>query len=334
MNKARKIAIAGATGMVGQSFLKLLEKDYFQDSELSLLASSNSAGKEINFRGKNYKVEDLSKFNFSESDLALFSAGSSVASTYAPIAVSQGCVVVDNSSCFRYEDDIPLIVPEVNSKVLDNYELPGIIANPNCSTIQMLVALKPLHDKYTLSSMTPVAYQAVSGSGSEAIKSLEKETLLGDKLEANYQQAYYSNPIARNVIPLAGSLTDNGYSDEEMKFVHESRKILSIPDLVVEPSNARVGVRTGHGTFCSAVFENEVDLKECTDLLNNFEGVEVWNESLPTPIDVEGKDEVLVSRLRQGLSSKNILNFWVVSDNLLKGAALNAVQIAKFMEKL
>ena len=163
---------------------------------------------------------------------------------------------------------------------------------------------------------------------------MEKETLLGDKLDANYQQAYYTNPIARNVIPLAGSLTDNGYSDEEMKFVNESRKILSIPDLVVEPSNARVGVRTGHGTFCSAVFENEVDIEECAELLHSFDGVEVWSDSLPTPIDVEGKDDVLVSRLRQGLSSKKILNFWVVSDNLLKGAALNAVQIAKFVEKL
>ena len=229
-------------------------------------------------------------------------------------------------------DEVPLVVYGINENIITKES--KLISNPNCTTMGLVMALKPLHDKYILSSMTPVAYQAVSGSGSEAIKSLEKETLLGDKLDANYQQAYYSNPIARNVIPLAGSLTDNGYSDEEMKFVHESRKILSIPDLVVEPSNARVGVRTGHGTFCSAVFENEVDLEECTDLLNNFEGVEVWNDSLPTPIDVEGKDEVLVSRIRQGLSSKNILNFWVVSDNLLKGAALNAVQIAKFVEKL
>ena len=154
------------------------------------------------------------------------------------------------------------------------------------------------------------------------------------KLDSNYKDTYYPKPIARNVIPLAGNLTDNGYSDEEMKFVNESRKILGIPNLIVEPSNARVGVRTGHGTFCSAVFENEIDLEECSNLLNNFEGVEVWNDSLPTPIDVEGKNEVLISRLRQGLSSKNILNFWVVSDNLLKGAALNAVQIAKFVEKL
>ena len=158
--------------------------------------------------------------------------------------------------------------------------------------------------------------------------------MLGDKLDSDYEDTYYSNPIAKNVIPLAGNLTENGYSDEEMKFLHESRKILSIPNLIVEPSNARVGVRTGHGTFCSALFENEIDVEECSELLNNFDGVEVWNKSLPTPMDVEGKSEVLVSRIRQGLSSKNILNFWVVSDNLLKGAALNAVQIAKFVERL
>ena len=230
------------------------------------------------------------------------------------------------------KDEVPLVVYGINENIITKES--KLISNPNCTTMGLVMALKPLHDKYTLSSMTPVAYQAVSGSGSEAIKSLDSETLLGDKLDANYEQTYYSNPIARNVIPLAGSLTDNGYSDEEMKFVNESRKILSIPNLVVEPSNARVGVRTGHGTFCSAVFENEVDVDECTELLSNFDGVEVWNDSLPTPIDAEGKDEVLVSRLRQGLSSKKILNFWVVSDNLLKGAALNAVQIAKFVEKL
>ena len=229
-------------------------------------------------------------------------------------------------------EDVPLVVYGINENEITKDS--KLISNPNCTTMGLVMALKPLHDRYTLSSMTPVAYQAVSGSGSEALQSLNNETMLGDKLDSDYKDTYYSNPIARNVIPLAGNLTDNGYSDEEMKFVHESRKILAIPNLIVEPSNARVGVRTGHGTFCSAMFENEIDVEECAELLNNFDGVEVCNESLPTPIDVEGKNEVLVSRLRQGLSSKNILNFWVVSDNLLKGAALNAVQIAKFVESL
>jgi aspartate-semialdehyde dehydrogenase len=327
-----KIAIVGATGLVGTNIINLCEKYFDADVEYSFFASKSSEGKKIKINDKEVTVKELNKENIGEYNISLFSAGGERSKDYAHNFIKKGSFVVDNSSVFRMNDEVPLVVYGINENIIT--EESKLISNPNCTTMGLVMALKPLHDKYTLSSMTPVAYQAVSGSGSEAIKSLEKETLLGDKLDANYQQAYYSNPIARNVIPLAGSLTDNGYSDEEMKFVHESRKILSIPDLVVEPSNARVGVRTGHGTFCSAVFENEVDLEECTDLLKNFEGVEVWNDSLPTPLDVEGKDEVLVSRLRLGLSSKNILNFWVVSDNLLKGAALNAVQIAKFVEKL
>jgi aspartate-semialdehyde dehydrogenase len=195
----------------------------------------------------------------------------------------------------------------------------------------LVMALKPLHDKFSLVSMTPVAYQAVSGSGSEAVSSLRKEESLDDKSLAEYKDGYYTRPIARNVIPLAGNLLDNGYSDEEMKFVHESKKILGIPELVVEPSNARVGVLTGHGVFCSAVFENEINTDEAIQELNNFEGVQYWSETLATPLDAENKYDVLVSRLRMGLSSSKIINFWCVSDNLLKGAALNAVQIAKHL---
>ena len=221
MNKARKIAIAGATGMVGQSFLKLLEKDYFQDSEISLLASSNSAGKEINFRGKNHKVEDLSKFNFSEFDLALFSAGSSVSSTYAPIAVSQGCVVVDNSSCFRYQDDIPLIVPEVNSKVLDNYELPGIIANPNCSTIQMVVALKPLHDLGTIKRVVVSSYQSTSGAGKAAMDELFEQTK-GIYSNNSIEPEIFQTQISFNVIPQIGPFVSSGYTEEEEKMINDS----------------------------------------------------------------------------------------------------------------
>jgi len=327
-----KIAIVGATGLVGTNIVNLCEQYFDVDVEYSLFASKSSEGKKINVNDKEITVKELNKENIGDYNIALFSAGGERSREYAHNFIEKGSFVIDNSSVFRMNDEVPLVVYGINENIITKES--KLISNPNCTTMGLVMALKPLHDKYTLSSMTPVAYQAVSGSGSEAIKSLEKETLLGNKLDANYEQAYYSNPIARNVIPLAGSLTDNGYSDEEMKFVTESRKILSIPDLVVEPSNARVGVRTGHGTFCSAVFENEVDVEECTELLHSFDGVEVWRDSLPTPIDVEGKDEVLVSRLRQGLSSKNILNFWVVSDNLLKGAALNAVQIAKFVEKL
>jgi len=327
-----KIAIVGATGLVGRNIIQLCEKNFNSDVEYSLFASKSSEGKEIKINDKRFVVKELKKENIEEYDISLFSAGGERSKEYAKEFVNKGAFVIDNSSVFRMNKEVPLVVYGINENEITSDS--KLISNPNCTTMGLVMALKPLHDRYILSSMTPVAYQAVSGSGSKALQSLENETLLGDKLEPDNKDTYYSNPIARNVIPLAGSLTENGYSDEEMKFLHESRKILSIPNLIVEPSNARVGVRTGHGTFCSALFENEIDVKECSELLNNFEGVEVWNKSLPTPMDVEGKSEVLVSRIRQGLSSKNILNFWVVSDNLLKGAALNAVQIAKFVEKL
>ena len=327
-----KIAIVGATGLVGRNIIQLCEKNFNSDVEYSLFASKSSEGIEIKINDKRFAVKELKKENIEEYDISLFSAGGERSKEYAKEFVNKGSFVIDNSSVFRMNEEVPLVVYGINENEITSDS--KLISNPNCTTMGLVMALKPLHDRYILSSMTPVAYQAVSGSGSKALQSLENETLLGDKLEPDNKGTYYSNPIARNVIPLAGNLTENGYSDEEMKFLHESRKILSIPNLIVEPSNARVGVRTGHGTFCSALFENEIDVEECSELLNNFEGVEVWNKSLPTPIDVEGKSEVLVSRIRQGLSSKNILNFWVVSDNLLKGAALNAVQIAKFVEKL
>ena len=327
-----KIAIVGATGLVGRNIIQLCEDNFSSDVEYTLYASKSSEGKLIEINGTEFEIKELKKENIQENDISLFSAGGERSKEYAKDFINKGSFVIDNSSVFRMNEDVPLVVYGINENEITKDS--KLISNPNCTTMGLVMALKPLHDRYTLSSMTPVAYQAVSGSGSEALQSLNNETMLGDKLDSDYKDTYYSNPIARNVIPLAGNLTDNGYSDEEMKFVHESRKILAIPNLIVEPSNARVGVRTGHGTFCSAVFENEIDVEECAELLNNFNGVEVWNESLPTPIDVEGKNEVLVSRLRQGLSSKNILNFWVVSDNLLKGAALNAVQIAKFVESL
>jgi len=327
-----KIAIVGATGLVGRNIIQLCEDNFSSDVEYTLFASKSSEGKVIEINGTELEIKELKKENIQENDISLFSAGGERSKEYAKDFINKGSFVIDNSSVYRMNEDVPLVVYGINENEITKDS--KLISNPNCTTMGLVMALKPLHDRYTLSSMTPVAYQAVSGSGSEALQSLNNETMLGDKLDSDYKDTYYSNPIARNVIPLAGNLTDNGYSDEEMKFVHESRKILAIPNLIVEPSNARVGVRTGHGTFCSAMFENEIDVEECAELLNNFDGVEVWNESLPTPIDVEGKNEVLISRLRQGLSSKNILNFWVVSDNLLKGAALNAVQIAKFVESL
>ena len=229
-------------------------------------------------------------------------------------------------------DDVPLVVYGVNEEAITKST--KLISNPNCTTMGLVMSLKPLHDAFVLKSITPTSYQAVSGSGTRAVESLEKELTLSDNLLSDYSEGFYGQPVAKNVIPVAGNLLENGYSDEEMKFVNESRKILSMKNLIVEPSNARVGVKTGHGTFCSAVFENQVDVGSAINLLSQFDGVEYWSDKLATPLDAEGQNNVLVSRLRQGLSSNKILNFWVVSDNLLKGAALNAVQIAKHVSTL
>ena len=334
MNKARKIAIAGATGMVGQSFLKLLEQDFFQDSEISLLASSNSAGKEINFRGKNHKVEDLSKFNFSDTELALFSAGSSVASTYAPIAVSQGCVVVDNSSCFRYEDDIPLIVPEVNSKVLDDYELPGIIANPNCSTIQMLVALKPLHDEFIIERIDVTTFQAVSGTGKKATEELIDQI---DVYEGNTElkSSVYAKPIANNVLPHCDEFEENRYTKEENKLVRETHKILD-PNIQVAATCVRVPVLNGHSESVHIKTKRPVSEDLALKLLQEAPGLSVKygksEEDYPTVFtDGDGSYLVQVGRVRKDLWDENRLNLWVVADNLLKGAALNSIQIASLL---
>jgi len=334
MNKARKIAIAGATGMVGQSFLKLLEQDFFQDSEISLLASSNSAGKEINFRGKNHKVEDLSKFNFSDTELALFSAGSSVASTYAPIAVSQGCVVVDNSSCFRYEDDIPLIVPEVNSKVLDDYELPGIIANPNCSTIQMLVALKPLHDEFIIERIDVTTFQAVSGTGKKATEELIDQIDVYEG-KAKIKSSIYPKPIANNVLPHCDDFEENRYTKEENKLVRETHKILD-PNIQVAATCVRVPVLNGHSESVHIKTKRPVSEDLALKLLQEAPGLSVKygksEEDYPTAFtDGDGSYFVQVGRVRKDLWDENRLNLWVVADNLLKGAALNSIQIASLL---
>tara|TARA_B100000131_G_scaffold87795_1_gene84662 strand:- start:774 stop:1784 length:1011 start_codon:yes stop_codon:yes gene_type:complete len=334
MNKARKIAIAGATGMVGQSFLKLLEQDFFQDSEISLLASSNSAGKEINFRGKNHKVEDLSKFNFSDTELALFSAGSSVASTYAPIAVSQGCVVVDNSSCFRYEDDIPLIVPEVNSKVLDDYELPGIIANPNCSTIQMLVALKPLHDEFIIERIDVTTFQAVSGTGKKATEELIDQIDVYEG-KAKIKSSIYPKPIANNVLPHCDDFEENRYTKEENKLVRETHKILD-PNIQVAATCVRVPVLNGHSESVHIKTKRPVSEDLALKLLQEAPGLSVKygksEEDYPTVFtDGDGSYLVQVGRVRKDLWDENRLNLWVVADNLLKGAALNSIQIASLL---
>ena len=323
------IAIVGATGLVGRQIINLCEEFLPKDASYTLFASSKSAGKKLEVNGNEYEVRELNENNIESYDISLFSAGGERSKSYAEIFTSKGSYVIDNSSAFRMEKEVPLVVFGINENTISKET--KLISNPNCTTMGLVMALKPLHDKYNLLNIVPVAYQAVSGSGSEAVNSLEKEEHLGEKLNSNYDEGFYQRPIARNVIPLAGSLTENGYSDEEMKFVNESRKILNIPELIVEPSNARVGVKTGHGIFCSATFEKEVEVKEASTLIDSFKGVQYWEDVLPTPLDAEGKKDVLVGRMRKGLSDNRILNFWVVSDNLLKGAALNAVQIASYV---
>ena len=327
-----KIAVVGATGLVGRKIINLCEKYFDSDVNYSFFASSKSAGSELEINGNKITVQELNDDNISNFDLSLFSAGGEKSKLFAKKFLDAGSFVIDNSSAFRMMEEVPLVVYGINEEKITKNTM--LISNPNCTTMGLVMALKPLHDEFTLKSIFPTSYQAVSGSGTKAVTSLEEEIRLGDDLTSDYSDGFYERPIAKNVIPLAGTLLENGYSDEEMKFVNESRKILSIQNLIVEPSNARVGVKTGHGTFCSALFENKVDVDEAISLLLKFEGIEYWADRLATPLDAEGQNDVLVSRLRKGLSSDKILNFWVVSDNLLKGAALNAVQIAKYVSAL
>jgi|TARA_B100001540_G_scaffold24934_3_gene20391 aspartate-semialdehyde dehydrogenase len=334
MNKARKIAIVGATGMVGQSFLKLLENDYFLGSEVSLLASSNSAGKDINFRGVDHKVQDLSQYDFFDTDFALFSAGSTVASTYAPIAVNQGCLVIDNSSCFRYEEDIPLVVPEVNSHILNDFNTPGIIANPNCSTIQMLVALKPLHDEFVIERIDVTTFQAVSGTGKLATEELINQ-IDAYKGSMKPNSFIYAKPIANNVLPHCDEFEENRYTKEENKLVKETKKILD-PDIKVAATCVRVPVLNGHSESVHIQTKKPIAEDLALKLLKEAPGLSIrYGESeddYPTAFtDGAGNGLVHVGRIRKDLWEENRLNLWVVADNLLKGAALNSIQIATLL---
>jgi len=325
----KKIAIVGATGLVGREIIRLSESFFRKDIEYTFFASKKSAGSKLIVNNTEKTIQLLSNENIQEVDLALFSAGGERSRKYASTFINKGAYVVDNSSVFRLEQEVPLVVYGVNEKVISDGS--RLIANPNCTTMILMMALKPMHDAFGLQQIVPVSYQAVSGSGLDAVSSLKRENDLGGSLNADYDRGYYGRPIANNIIPLAGSITDNGYSDEEMKFVNESRKILEISDLIVEPSNARVGVKTGHGIFCSATFKDSVNIDRIVSLIESFEGIEYWGEKLATPLDAEGSESVYISRLRKGLSSNKVVNFWVVGDNLLKGAALNTVQIGKYV---
>ena len=333
--KPINIAVVGATGAVGEAMIDILESRQFPVDTLYPLASPRSAGKSLQFRGKHHTVQDLSAFDFSKADIALFSAGGDVSATFAPVAAEAGCIVIDNTSHFRREPDIPLVIPEVNPEAIAEYRQRGIIANPNCSTIQMLVALKPIYDAVGIERINVATYQAVSGTGKEAIEELAGQTarLLNGKAAT---ASVYPKQIAFNVIPHIDTFQDNGYTREEMKMVWETQKILSDEAIAVNPTCVRVPVFFGHAEALHIETRDALSAEEATALLNAAEGVVVIDShedgGYPTPVtDATGTDPVFVGRIRQDISHPKGLNLWVVADNVRKGAALNSVQIAELL---
>ncbi len=329
------VAILGATGAVGEALIEILEEREFPVSDLHLLASERSAGKRIQFRGKHLKVENVEEFDFSVADIGLFSAGGSVSEKYAPLAADAGCVVIDNTSKFRYEDDIPLIVPEVNAHRLDEYKNRNIIANPNCSTIQMMLALKPIHDAVGISRVNVATYQAVSGAGAGGVRELAAQTanLLNTKpIESNVMPVQ----IAFNAIPQIAEFMDNDYTLEEMKMVWETKKILESENILVNPTCVRIPVFYGHSEAVHIETNEAISKARAEELLESAPGVKLFRDNAyPTAVtEAAGQDPVYVGRVREDISCENGLNMWVVSDNVRKGAALNSVQIAELLKDL
>lgn len=335
--KTIRLAIVGATGAVGETMLKVLEASRFPLGELHLLASSRSVGKQRPFRSESLVVEDLAQFDFSKADIAFFSAGASVSKEYVPKAVARHCVVIDNTSEFRYADDVPLIVPEVNGAQIAEYKKTGIVANPNCSTVQMLVALKPLHDCYLIKRINVATYQAVSGTGKEAIAELTEQTrqlLAGEPIK----KEVYPKQIAFNALPHIDEFMSNGYTREEMKMVWETQKILQNSNIQVNPTTVRIPVMHGHSEAIHVEFAEAVSAPEARAILQAAPGVTVVDEhapgGYPTAVtEAEGSDQVFVGRIRKDISHPCGLNLWVVGDNLRKGAASNSLQIAEILAR-
>ena len=329
-----RIAVAGATGAVGREIIKTLAERDFPVSEIVALASGRSVGQPISFGDKQVlKVRKLDDFDFTGFDIALFSPGAEVSAIHAPRAASVGCVVIDNTSQFRMEPDVPLVVPEVNAHALARYAKRGIIANPNCSTIQMVLALKPLHDRYGCKRVVVSTYQSVSGAGKEGMDELfrnSKAIFVNDPVKPEV----FTKNIAFNVIPHIDTFMDDGATKEEWKMAVETRKILS-PDIAVFATCVRVPVFIGHAEAITAEFERPVNVGEARDLLRNAPGIVVVDGrddgGYITPVDCQGEDATYVSRLRRDPTVANGLGFWCVADNLRKGAALNAVQIAEVL---
>ena len=337
MNKKVNVAVVGATGEVGQAMLSILEQRDFPVAGLHVVASSRSAGKRIEFREEELVVEDLDSFDFSGIDIGLFSPGATVSNIHAPRAAAAGTVVIDNTSRFRYDADVPLVVPEVNPEAIGQYAGRGIIANPNCSTIQMVMALKPVYDAAGIERVNVATYQAVSGKGKKAIEELEQQTiaLFNGKPVIPTE---HPRQMAFNVLPQIDAFQDNGYTREEMKMVWETQKILDDETIQVNPTCVRVPVFYGHSEAVHIETKEKIPVGEARTLLNDFPGVVVIDEredgGYPTAVtEASGHDPVFVGRIREDLSHPRGINFWVVSDNIRKGAALNSIQIAEYLLK-
>jgi len=329
------IAIVGATGAVGETLLTVLAERNFPIKSLHPLASSRSAGKTVYLGNEPHEVRDLEAFDFRDIDIAFFSAGGDISKQYAPEAAAAGAIVIDNTSCFRYEDDVPLVVPEVNPECIAEYTKRGIIANPNCSTIQMVVALKPLYDAVKIKRINVATYQAVSGTGQSAIEELIGQ--MGELLNGRSikKPKVYPQQIAFNVLPHIDVFQDNGYTKEEMKMVWETKKILNDDEIAVNPTAVRVPVFYGHSEAIHLEFEKPMTAANARTLLKKAPGVQVLSgKKYPTPIDnATGEDDVFVGRIREDISHPCGLNLWVVADNIRKGAATNAVQIAEILHQ-
>lgn len=330
MSQEFDIAVLGATGAVGETIVEVLEERKFPVRNLYLLASERSAGKTVRFKGKNVRVTNVEDFDWGQVQLAIFSAGAEASDYWAPIAADQGVVVIDNTSRFRYDYDIPLVVPEVNPHALADYRNRNIVANPNCSTIQMLVALKPIHDAYGIERINVATYQSVSGTGKKGVDELAGQTArLLNGLPA--ENKVYDKQIAFNCLPHIDQFMDNGYTKEEMKMVWETQKILGDETIRVNPTCVRVPVFYGHAEAVHVETRQPVNVEEALHLLENAEGIELFHgNDYPTQVsDATGKDHVMVARVREDISHPCGLNMWVVADNVRKGAATNSVQIAE-----
>ncbi len=333
MSQQYNVVVLGASGNVGQTIIEILEEREFPVANLYPLASHKSAGETLEFNNETVTIIDVEKFDWSQAQIAFFSAGGEVSEKWAPIAAEAGCVVIDNTSHFRYDIDVPLVIPEVNPEAIADFRNRNIIANPNCSTIQMLVALKPIYDAFGIERINVATYQSVSGSGKKAIEELAQQCaklLQGLPSESEV----YSKQIAFNVIPHIDVFTDNGFTKEEMKMVWETQKILGDTTVMVNPTAVRVPVFHGHSEAIHLETRQPVEPEDIKAVLHNAPGIELFdnNEDYPTAVtDAAGTDPVYVGRIRNDLSHPNGINMWVVSDNIRKGAALNSIQIAEIL---